>query len=132
MTLRPFFAHALWHTTNSASFPNKSSLCDGLVDVGRLGEEFLARMLLNPCSCVLGWDVDTPVWLLVVGHTHRWTQECAAIGIATSRFPLFGRFPGWDRFSYGFHSDDGKVFHDSGRVRELCHVLWTVCNMCRL
>ena len=47
----------------------------------------------------------------------RWVQECAAIGIATTRFPLFGRFPGWDRHSYGWHSDDGKVFHDSGAVR---------------
>jgi len=34
--------------------------------------------------------------------------------LGTSSFPLRGRQPGWDQCSYGYHSDDGRLFHGSG------------------
>ena len=40
--------------------------------------------------------------------------DCVAVGLASAKFPLTGRQPGWDSHSYGYHSDDGRVFHNSG------------------
>ncbi|KAL3902206.1 MAG: hypothetical protein SGPRY_012176, partial [Prymnesium sp.] len=41
-------------------------------------------------------------------------SDCVAIGLASSDFPLHGRQPGWDSHSFGYHSDDGRLFHGSG------------------
>ena len=40
-----------------------------------------------------------------------WPGDCVAIGLASKKFPLLGKQPGWDVHSYGYHSDDGRVFH---------------------
>jgi len=40
--------------------------------------------------------------------------DCIAVGLASERFPLCGRQPGWDGGSFGYHSDDGCFFHGSG------------------
>ena len=40
--------------------------------------------------------------------------DCIAIGLGSSSFPLHGRQPGWDSHSFGYHSDDGRLFHGSG------------------
>lgn len=40
--------------------------------------------------------------------------DCIAVGLGGSAFPLTGRQPGWDTQSYGYHSDDGNIFHGSG------------------
>ena len=40
--------------------------------------------------------------------------DCIAIGVGSKDFPLIGRQPGWDAHSYGYHSDDGRLFHGSG------------------
>jgi len=37
-------------------------------------------------------------------------RPCVAVGLAAEVFPLKGKMPGWDKMSYGWHSDDGKVF----------------------
>lgn len=37
-----------------------------------------------------------------------------SIGMATATFRLAGKQPGWDRHSFGYHGDDGHVFHGSG------------------
>jgi hypothetical protein len=29
--------------------------------------------------------------------------DCIAIGLATDLFPLTGKEPGWDQFSFGYH-----------------------------
>ena len=46
---------------------------------------------------------------------HRFSRfpDCVSIGLGTSSFPLFGKQPGWERFSYGYHGDDGMTFHGS-------------------
>jgi hypothetical protein len=41
-------------------------------------------------------------------------RECVAIGLSTVSFRLQGKMPGWDFESYGYHSDDGSMFHGRG------------------
>ena len=43
--------------------------------------------------------------------------ECIAVGLATDRFALHGRQPGWTRNSLGWHGDDGQFFKGSGMGR---------------
>ena len=47
---------------------------------------------------------------------HRFSRDpdCVSIGLASAAFPLFGKQAGWDRHSYGYHGDDGSVYHSSG------------------
>ena len=40
--------------------------------------------------------------------------ECVAIGLSTSRFRPASKMPGWDAHSFGYHSDDGGIFHGAG------------------
>lgn len=42
--------------------------------------------------------------------------ECVAIGLATSSFCLHSRMPGWDSHSFGYHGDDGGIFHAAGSM----------------
>eukprot|EP01035_Chromulina_nebulosa_P033188 gene33188-44432_t len=41
--------------------------------------------------------------------------DCVAVGLATKFFLKDRRFPGWDNESYGYHGDDGAIFHGRGR-----------------
>lgn len=43
-------------------------------------------------------------------------SECIAVGLATEDFHVQTRMPGWDRESFGFHGDDGGIFHNSGSM----------------
>ena len=45
-------------------------------------------------------------------------EFCIAIGLATSSFGTMGRQPGWDSLSYGWHGDDGGLFHGAGSMRQ--------------
>jgi hypothetical protein len=40
--------------------------------------------------------------------------DCVAVGVATNNFQFQSRMPGWDQLSYGYHGDDGGIFHSSG------------------
>lgn len=40
-------------------------------------------------------------------------SDCVAIGLADNSFPLNDIMPGWDTHSYGYHNDDGHVYHGS-------------------
>lgn len=42
--------------------------------------------------------------------------DCVAVGLATNSFPLQHRMPGWDIHSYGYHGDDGGIFHGNGSM----------------
>ncbi|OWZ24162.1 hypothetical protein PHMEG_000869 [Phytophthora megakarya] len=44
-------------------------------------------------------------------------EDVTSVGLVTSRFPLVDRQPGWDFRSYGYHGDDGQMFH-SNRGRQ--------------
>ena len=41
-------------------------------------------------------------------------NDCVAIGLSRRDFPTHGRMPGWDHLSYGYHGDDGGLFHNGG------------------
>jgi hypothetical protein len=45
-------------------------------------------------------------------HDNR--HECVSIGLSTKSFCLQDKMPGWDFASYGYHSDDGGIFHGKG------------------
>lgn len=42
------------------------------------------------------------------------SDPCVAIGLCTDKFHGEGKQPGWTRSSYGYHGDDGKVYHGGG------------------
>lgn len=46
----------------------------------------------------------------------RSIPECVAIGISLRLFNTYRKMPGWDIFSYGYHSDDGGMFHSEGQT----------------
>lgn len=50
--------------------------------------------------------------------TTRHPSECVAVGIATESFHVHTRMPGWDSLSFGYHGDDGGIFHSSGGMVE--------------
>ena len=41
-------------------------------------------------------------------------HECVAIGLSTKSFNPHDRLPGWDLQSFGYHGDDGGIFHGRG------------------
>mmetsp|Transcript_16075 Transcript_16075/g.25028 ORF Transcript_16075/g.25028 Transcript_16075/m.25028 type:complete len:986 (-) Transcript_16075:85-3042(-) len=41
-------------------------------------------------------------------------HECVAIGLSTLSFNPRSRMPGWDEHSFGYHGDDGGIFHGHG------------------
>lgn len=47
-------------------------------------------------------------------------NECVAVGIGTRHFGWSTRMPGWDSESYGYHGDDGGLFHGSGQAMRPC------------
>ena len=51
------------------------------------------------------------------GNTNNTSSsvECIAIGLATNEFRSQEKLPGWDYSSYGYHGDDGGLFHGNGR-----------------
>mmetsp|Transcript_14990 Transcript_14990/g.42350 ORF Transcript_14990/g.42350 Transcript_14990/m.42350 type:complete len:641 (+) Transcript_14990:518-2440(+) len=50
------------------------------------------------------------------GNVQPTRSDCVAVGVATESFPLYSRMPGWDRMSFGYHGDDGGIFHASGNM----------------
>ena len=41
-------------------------------------------------------------------------SACVAIGLSRKEFSSTLRMPGWDSYSYGYHGDDGGIFHSRG------------------
>ena len=41
-------------------------------------------------------------------------ENCVAIGLAAAHFSTNGSQPGWTRSSWGYHGDDGMIYHTSG------------------
>jgi len=42
------------------------------------------------------------------------TSECVAVGLSVQSSK--SRMPGWDKSSYGYHGDDGGIFHSRGEM----------------
>jgi hypothetical protein len=57
----------------------------------------------------------------LVGQSLRLDNEldCVAVGLSTKRFLHGSRMPGWDDESFGYHGDDGAIFHGRGRPLSL-------------
>jgi len=49
------------------------------------------------------------------GGITRTPQTCVAVGLSTKQFRRDKRLPGWDAESFGYHGDDGAIFHKYGR-----------------
>eukprot|EP00908_Phaeocystis_cordata_P005071 Transcript_15501.p1 GENE.Transcript_15501~~Transcript_15501.p1 ORF type:complete len:368 (-),score=111.46 Transcript_15501:154-1257(-) len=47
-------------------------------------------------------------------HDAEFDSDCIAVGLCTARFVRDGKQPGWDAESFGYHGDDGRLFHGSG------------------
>jgi len=43
-------------------------------------------------------------------------SDCVAIGLSNQYFNTSGKMPGWDQYSYGYHGDDGGLFHAGGMM----------------
>lgn len=41
-------------------------------------------------------------------------EDCIVVGLSKENFSLVNVMPGWDYESYGYHSDDGGIFHGKG------------------
>ena len=54
-------------------------------------------------------DPDFPTPSVGVG-----LSACVSVGLCTDAFKLRGRQPGWTRSSFGYHGDDGLVYHGGG------------------
>jgi len=50
----------------------------------------------------------------LVDKTHPLMQDTLSIGYCTDKFTCAGTMPGWNRESFGWHSDDGLFFFNSG------------------
>ena len=47
-------------------------------------------------------------------NSNAYQKQCIAVGLSSKSFPLKGLMTGWDSNSYGYHSDDGGIFHGTG------------------
>eukprot|EP01083_Nonionella_stella_P279381 950423_1 len=48
------------------------------------------------------------------GQASTQRHECAAIGLSTQSFSPSNKMPGWDDTSFGYHGDDGGIYHGQG------------------
>jgi SPRY domain len=48
--------------------------------------------------------------------TNSEDQGCVAVGLATAFFDVQNSMPGWNEHSFGYHGDDGGIYHASGRM----------------
>ena len=48
------------------------------------------------------------------GQASTQRHECAAIGLSTKSFSSSNKMPGWDDTSFGYHGDDGGIYHGQG------------------
>jgi hypothetical protein len=62
---------------------------------------------------------STPIVSGTMSSTFDAPVDCIAIGLASDKFLSKQRLPGWDQYSYGYHSDDGAIFHGRGRQLSL-------------
>ena len=74
-------------------------------------------VLLLSNTCYFEVTIDGDDTAARSGAAQRVTgaeDDMFAIGLARASFPLQGRQPGWDRRSFGYHGDDGQLFHGHG------------------
>jgi len=50
----------------------------------------------------------------VASQDENLLPECVAVGLSSAHFNAVCRLPGWDAESFGYHGDDGCLFHGKG------------------
>ena len=91
------------HATASRPFVAPHVLKDGAIDVTPGMVAYFEVDILENKSCNSTESTG-----------FRSRNECVAVGLATVNFDVSSRMPGWDRHSFGYHGDDGGIFHSSG------------------
>ena len=84
------------------------------------------QVMIDDCQAAetddSGQELQVPPASILPGilrpQRHPNAQDCVAIGLATERFSVQSRMPGWDANSFGYHGDDGGTFHNSGGMVE--------------
>ena len=102
----PFVAPFYYYTTVEAATTTSSSRAVSFAP--RYVAYF--EIVILPCP-EQDPDTTTPN-----NNNNNTSTECVAIGIATRKFPIQSRLPGWDAHSYGYHGDDGGLFHQHGQM----------------
>lgn len=73
-------------------------------------------------SCIAYFECSiyppTPPAAVPMEDTTIWSP-CISVGLSCPTFPLKKKQPGWDRYSFGYHSDDGCFFHGDGLGEEM-------------
>jgi len=67
-------------------------------------------------TCIGYYEVTilkTPPEVAPVHSFPHGLTPCVAVGLGRENFPNEGYLPGWKMGSFGFHSDDGKVYYNS-------------------
>lgn len=82
----------------------------------RLVSYFEVSILEAPAVSEDGKRTVAPSLLTVPGTGSSSTPECVAVGLASQEFALHTRMPGWDPHSFGYHGDDGGIFHAAGSM----------------
>jgi SPRY domain len=62
------------------------------------------------------WTNDGAQQAAYGNNNSNMPPDCVAVGLATDTFSLHTRMPGWDHHSYGYHGDDGGLFHGAGSM----------------
>jgi hypothetical protein len=108
---RPFVAP--FCTASSDGYGNGSTVVQL---TPRLISYFEVSILEPPAvtNDATGLRLRTPNTPPVIPNSN--TSECVAIGLASHDFSLHTRMPGWDPNSFGYHGDDGGIFHASGSM----------------
>ena len=51
--------------------------------------------------------------IFIFDSEEKYDNSCISIGICSDNFPLVGLQLGWDNYSYGLHSDNGKIYFNN-------------------
>lgn len=98
---------------------------------GPLEDFDLCVQASHPLLTAAEYNSQNPYHIQQTQHYFEVTVQYAgpdvvmAIGLSTRPYPLF-RMPGWNKFSVGYHSDDGHKFCDDATGGQSFGPSWTV------
>jgi hypothetical protein len=124
MVWRPFVAPMVVPSAGSAQKQQQQQQLSQIHLTPRLVSYYEVSILAPPVVVVN--TMDTPA-CTSVPTSRRLVEErdefcrdsavrCVAVGLATDQFPLYARLPGWEPDSFGYHGDDGGIYHELGHA----------------
>lgn len=102
--------HTHHHATTLAATGNRESLVRSSLTRSATG---------TPPRRQEGLPVQDWETLAILPSARTNATECIAVGLANGDFSVHTRMPGWDHQSFGYHSDDGGIFHGAGSMIRL-------------